>query len=215
MSLIGIINIIMQILAFIAGLFNPKTGLRYTSYVTDFDCGAVEWKSAPVVSGGEFSGTAQVACTFEGHGGGGVLALREHLMQQLPSDSEFRGNAKVGFMADMPSVIYAMELPMGEGVTAHGNTTIATNGFTGLVDVFESKSFSGGGNAAYLKSVVSKYEVSLIESGVYELKTSQELRVRKPALMSASQFKTSLKDQAEETLMDRAVNAVQEMASHL
>ncbi|MBY0370157.1 hypothetical protein K2X33_05685 [bacterium] len=216
MSLIGIINIIMQILAFIAGLFNPKTGVRYTAFVTDFDCGAVEWQAPPVVSGGEFSGTAQVRCRFEGQGGGGIQALRKHLVQQLRDDAQLRSEPKIENYGEMPSLAYEVSVDMGEGAVAHGKTHIATDGFTVLKDVFESQSFSGSSNAAYLKNVVAEYQVeSTEESGVFELRASQQIRVRKPGLMSSSAFKSSLMEQAEEALMNRATGAVQEMASHL
>ena len=86
MGIIEIINIIMQIIAFIAGLFAPKHGVRAVALNADFDCAPVTWSAPPAVVNGEFQGTAEVVCRFEGNGSGSIAALRTHMLEQLPKD---------------------------------------------------------------------------------------------------------------------------------
>jgi hypothetical protein len=211
-----IIQIIMQILAFIAGLFNPTAkSAREVAYVTDFDCGQVEWVVPPSVSGGSFNGTASVRCLFEGKGGGGVSALRAQLVSQLPKDAEMKGGA-MGSLAGMPAVSYVTSLKLGEGVVANGITQIATDGRYELRDVFKSSSIDATGNGRYLKSVYAEMYVTQRDAfGTYEIEVTQAIEVKKPALVSSSDFKSKLQEQAEASLVDRAVSAVQEMAGHL
>jgi hypothetical protein len=211
-----IIQIIMQILAFIAGLFNPtKMSVREVAYVTDFDCGQVEWVVPPAVKDGAFKGTASVHCLFEGKNGGGVSALRSHLVSQLPQDGGMRAGSK-GILGGLPSMSYPTSLKMGEGVVAHGVTQIATNGSSILRDVFESKSIEASGNGRYLKSVYAEMIVTQRDSwGTYDIELIEAIEVKKPAFVPSSEFVSKLEEQASESLLERAVSAVQEMAAHL
>ena len=215
MGFAEIIQIIMQILAFIAGLFNPKTmQVRYVAFVTDFDCTPAVWSEPAKISGGVFTGKVETVCTFEGKGGGGVAALRAHLIEQLPQDAgTFEGT--VENYQGIPSMAFKTSVELGEGVTAHGTTHIATNGFTVLRDVFESSSIAATGNGKYVKSMTSEMAVAKGLGDGYSLRVSQSLKVQKPFFASSSEFQSSLMEQAEESLMDRAVGAVQEMAGHL
>ncbi len=211
-----IIQIIMQILAFIAGLFNPsQMSVREVAYITDFDCGQVEWVVPPAVKDGAFKGTASVRCLFEGKGGGGVSALRSHLVTQLPQDSGMRGG-EMGSLGGLPAVSYPTSLQMGEGAVARGVTQIATDGSAVLRDVFQSSAIEASGNGRYLKSVYAEMQVTKRDNwGTYDLEVIQSIEVKKPFFVSTSEFVSKLKEQAAESLLERAVGAVQEMAAHL
>ncbi len=216
MSFVTIIQIIMQILAFIAGLFNPThASIRQVAQITDYDCSAIRWVAPPVVEGGSFNGKAQIVCYFEGKGGGGIAALRNHLVAQLPRDSRME-NGVEGSYKGLPSMAYSTALEMGEGAVARGTTHIASDGINVLRDVFQSSSVEASGNGRYLKGVFGELQVMRVDgdSG-YELKMSQSFQVKKPMLVPASEFETKLKAQSEEALRERAASAVQEMASHL
>ena len=215
MVIVQIIQMIMQILAFIAGLFNPnKMSIREVAYVTDFDCGQVEWVQAPAMQDGSFVGKASVHCLFEGKGHGGIAALRAHLVSQLPKDGGMSGGSVQSY-GGTPGIAYATSLKMGEGAIAHGTTHISSGGSV-LRDVFESSSIEASGNGRYLKSVYAEMNVADVDGlGTYDLEVVQAISVKKPGMMSASDFVSKLKEQAEESLIDRAVSAVQESASKL
>ncbi len=215
MSFMEIIQIIMQIIAFISGLFGPKTGLRTVAYITEVDCYQAGWSVPAAVVGGEFTGTAEVRCRFDGKGGKGIKGLRSHLVSQLPHD----GGALEAYVENyqgLPSLGFRTTLEMGASATAHGTTHIASNNATTLRNVFESHTIEATGVAEYLKSVYGEMEVTATEEdGVWELRASQAIRVQKPAGISNGFFKSRLKADSEGSLMDRAVSAAQEMASHL
>lgn len=214
MGIIEIIKIIMAILAFISGLFQPKMGVRYVSHVTDYDCGSIRWTVPPSVSNGEFSGTAQITCEYEGVGGGGLMGLRSHFARQISQDGG--GTAKIENYQGLPSLAFNTALDMGEGGHAYGTTHLASNGTDILKNVFVSSSIQATGAGSYLRGMYGAMEVRTTgESGVYRLTITEAFQVKKPDLMSTSRFKASLKDQAEESLLDRATSAVQETALHL
>lgn len=217
MPILEIIRMLMSILAFIAGLFSPKQmSARQVVYTSAFDCNAVRWTQPAQVSGGVFTGTVEVQCEFEGRTGAGILGLRSHLIDQLPKDADMQA-AKSEMFRGMPSMAYPTALEMAEGVKARGTTHIATNGFNVVRNVFESAQVDANGAGKYLRGVVSEMEVkkSATEKDVYTLKLTQSMEVKKPALISASEFQSSLKKQAEESLVERAGSAVQESAAHL
>lgn len=213
MGLMEIIAIIISILQFVAGLFGPKK-MDTMAYLADYDCARVEWVGAPAVVGGEFVGTAEVRCHFEGSNAGGIPALRMHMVEQLPKDGDIQGEAKVATYQGLPSLSFRTHLDMGQA-TAYGTTNIASDGAWVLRSIFESESFQATGNGKYVKHVFAETHVAALGGQEYELRMVHTLRVKKPAGISSNSFKNSLMDQAGESLADRAVSAVHEMASHL
>ncbi len=214
MSFVEIIKILMSVLSLIIGLFNPKTGMRQVASITNADCAQVEWTVPPGVSGGVFSGTASVVCHFEGKGGGGIPALRAHMIQTIPASAQ-TGQMLVTSHQGLPSFSWDTQLEMGNNALVKGTTFIGANGSNFLRNVFESSSVQGSGSAQYLKNLYSAVEVTRLQDGSYMLRASQAMGVKKPLLMSSSKFISTLRGQAEEALLERAVNSVQEMASHL
>ena len=212
MGFMEIISIIMSILQLIAGLFAPKT----TSYVrlADYDCDRVEWVGAPAVVGGEFVGTAEVRCSFEGVAGGSIAVLRSHMAEQLPKDGNIQGETRVATYQGLPSLSFRTHLDMGQA-TAYGVTNIASDGARTLRNIFESDSIVADGVGKYLKHVYAETHVAGNGTEEYDLKMVQTIRVQKPAGISSAKFKSRLMDEAEGALADRAAAAVQEMASWL
>jgi hypothetical protein len=215
MDFISIINIIMQILAFIAGLFAPKTGIRSVAEITRPNCSAVEWAVPASVSGGVFSGTVEVRCRFNSDASGGFQALRAHLVTRLPQDGQ-GGEAFVSSHQGVPSLSWRSRLELADGSQVLGTAYVGSNGTSFLRSVFESSSVRGSGSAQYLQSIYSVMEVKALEAlGEFELKEIQSISVKKPFFVSSAQFKTRLKEQAEKAILERAESAVQEVASHL
>lgn len=214
MSLVQIIQMIMSVLAFIVGLFTPKMGVRQVAFITEADCAKVEWTVPPSVSNGMYTGTASVVCGFDGQAGGGIKALRSHMIRTIPASAQ-TGQTMVTTYQGLPTFSWLTQLEMGEGSTVQGTTYIAWNGINYLRNIFESSSVQGTGNAQYLKNVYASMEVTQLEDGSYQLKASQAMSVKKPLLISTSKFLSTLRSQAEEALLERAVSSVQEMASHL
>src|SRR4051812_16464050 len=113
MAIAEIIKMLMTILAFIAGLFNPKyASVRDVAYLTDFDCNAAQWTVPAAIRNGEFSGTVESVCTFEGKGGGGISGLREFLGAQLPMDALINGNYQTENLRGLPGISYDTEIQM-------------------------------------------------------------------------------------------------------
>jgi hypothetical protein len=214
MGFAEIISLIMQILAFIAGLFAPKVGVRAVSYRTQPDCAAVEWAVPPTVSSGVFSGTVSVRCRFDAAAGGGISALRKHLVRQVPIDGQ-AGEAYVSNYQGLPALSWRSRVEMQDGAEVLGTTFIGSNGSSFLRSVFESSSVRGSGSAQYLQTVSATLEVQQIDGMEYELTASQAMSVKKPFFFSSARFRNQVVDQAEKSILERAESAVQEMASHL
>ncbi len=213
MGLTGIIAIIISILQFVAGLFGPKK-MDTMAFIADYDCARVEWVGAPAVVDGEFMGTAEVRCHFEGSNAGGIAALRAHMVEQLPKDGDIQGAARVASYQGLPSLGFRTHLVMGDA-TAYGMTHIASDGDWLLRNVFESHSIEASGNGKYVKQISAETQIAALGGREYELTMVHSLRVQKPFGATASSFKKSLMEQAAESLAERAVSAVHEMASHL
>lgn len=213
MSIISIIGIIITILKFIMGLFNP-TPAAYMVAMADYDCGKVEWVGSPAVTNGVFVGTAQVHCEFEGTGAGNIRTLKAYMVTKLPKDGDIQGEAKVAEYQGLPSLAFRTHLSMSNA-TVFGMTNIASDNVYTLRNIFESDSIQATDTGKYLKSMFAETHVSAYGGGEYGLRIIQTIQVQKPSGISSSYFQSSLMDQAEESLMDRAVDAVHEMASHL
>jgi hypothetical protein len=215
MPLLQIIQNIISALALIVGLFFPKspTNVRQVASVTNVDCVPVEWTVPPTVSGGTFIGTASVVCRFDAKAGGGIAALRSHLIRTIPGTTKM-GQTMVSTYQGLPAFSWRTQLETANGTVVHGTTVIGSNGSSFLRNVFESDSVEGA-NAQYLKSLYAAVEVTQIEGSQYEIRVSQSIGVKKPFLMTANQFLSNLKSQSEEALLERAVSSAQEMATHL
>lgn len=214
MSFAAIIQMIITILTFLAGLFEPKAGVRQTVSARDFTCDRPVWVGSPAVKDGVFAGTAEVKCEFLGQKGGGIAELQDHMVRQLPLDGQAQGTVQVATYEGQPSVAWKTKVALGSEATAHGRTVISSDGFSFLRNIFDSESIDATGNGQYVKGVHAEINVRMTEES-YEMRVVQEYRVKKPGLISSASFKSKLMQQAEEAIERRAVDAVAEFSQHL
>jgi hypothetical protein len=217
MAWMEIINAIMQIIAFIMGIFNPPTPTEMIR--TQYSCGLAKWTQAPKMVSGELVGTVSQTCRVEGRSGGGLAELKQHLMyevergakkvyagpMQTVSDGENATQYTVSFQSDNEN----------PDVETHGNSTLTAS--TGrLRHSFKQTAVYSSTDSKYVTDVQADMEVTATSHPHwYNVTTSESIRIKKPRFVTNNYFQSKIVSEIEKAMPQKVIQAINEMASHL
>jgi hypothetical protein len=217
MAWMEILKVIMQIIAFIMGIFNPPapTGAIRTQY----SCGVARWTQAPKMVSGELVGTVQQTCRVEGRSGGGLAELKQHLMYQVERDAKavYAGPVHTvsnGESATQYSVSFQSDVDNAD-VETHGNSTLTASA-NRLRHTFKQTAVYSSTDSKYVTAVQADMEVTpTSQPHWYNVTTSESIRIKKPWFISSSYFQSKIVTEIEKAMPQKVIEAVNEMGSHL
>lgn len=231
MSWVVIIQIIISVLSMILEFLNgggfpkPKTLVAdapSTYHLVDYDwnCGSPFWSEKAEVVEGEFRGTVSLDCEVQGVKGGGIRALRAHLVDQVYQTAHtVNGAAVVKTVAEMPATSQAVTMALEteeETYQLDGESTIATNGQTRLRHLFQTKSIPNQGSLKYLRSMANEVAVETsTREGWYRVRFSNTSRIAKPWYVGTSTFKNLVVEKNEEKINARKQRLLNDLAANL
>lgn len=212
MGFMEIIALIMQIITFIMGILNPNP--NPTAIRTQYSCANVKWVQAAKVVNGELVGTVQQSCKFEGRSGGGLVQLKQHLMDQVENDSaQYAGPVQT--TANGSSTVQYTVAFQGDDVETRGNTTLVTSAGK-LKHSFTQTAVYTKSDAQYVSGVQADMEVTpASQAHWYNVTTTQAIKVKKPWFISASYFQSKIVSEIEKQMPNKVIDAINDMSSHL
>lgn len=218
------ILLIIKVVTWLLGVINSFPSVVSTDIVplatSQWHCEDTYWAESPMVIGGVFHGKLRMDCEMEGIDGGGLIELRRHMVEKIPSLTEkVHGSPTVENFEGLPALAFDITLKAQnemEESLFRGTTHIATNGFTKLRNVFVATHIPTSGNSKYLRDLQTEISVSPMERpGWYKLSVISQPTVFKPSFMSAYRFKRILVKGAEDGMVERVENLVTNYANHL
>jgi hypothetical protein len=207
MTWTAIIAIIIQILNFIFGIFNPGPTPRQAQYT----CGSLKWTQAPKMVDGHLVGRAEQNCKVEGRSGGGLQQLKAHLAQRVMQNA-YQVAYKQG------EAVYSVKLDSqtdGQPLQVSGQASLSGNAAV-VRHSFEQSAVYTSSDAKYVVGVQAAMEVTpSSKSHWYNVSTSEAVKIKKPAFMSNSYFQSKIVSEMEAAMADHVVDAMSDLASHL
>lgn len=230
MDFMAIIQLVMTILTIImeflgGGHFDrvlvPDQQVAYHLASYQWSCSKPAWAEAGAVSNGVFSGTLEMKCEVEGTNGGGLISLRNHMLDQLNrTSSQIHQGPIVKNFEGLPSHAYDHSMVI-EGSDRNeyemrGETNLATNGFTVLRNVYRATEIPQNGDLHYLKGMEDAIEVaSANQAGHWQVTLRSKSQVAKPWYVSSDTFKQAVQQKLEEKMENRRERIMNDLASQL
>lgn len=224
MEIIIIIVIIVVIVMLMGGLspmmVDPVAEDLVPLAHHQWQCEEVYWSAPPQLKDGRLGGTLNIDCEVEAINGGGLLALRRHMVDRIPVHAhQVHGAPKVENFQGLPSMAYDITLQLdaeGETVPVRGVTHIATNGFTQLRNVFVATTLPTSGKARYLKDMRSEVAVQKMDRpGWYRVNLSNTSQLARPWFAPAKTFARVFKDKSEQAFAEKTERILTSLANRL
>jgi len=231
MEWMAILKIVMAVIAMIMemlgggrfdGALTPDQQVVYHLASYQWNCGSAAWSQPGSIQNGAFTGTVEIKCNVEGTNGGGILTLRQHMLDQLTrSSSQVHEGPIVKNFEGLPSHAYDHSVVLADGdryeYEMRGETNIATNGSTELRNVFRATTIPPAGDLRYLKGLEDAVEVtaSASQPGWYEIKLVTKSTVAKPWYVSNETFLKAVEQALATKLENRRERILNDLASQL
>lgn len=220
--IIAIITVIMELIG--GGQFDralvPDQQVAYHLASYQWSCGSSQWAVPGNVQNGVYSGTVLSKCEIEGTNGGGIVALRNHLVEQISRNSShiFEGPVVKNYNG-LPSHAYDHSVVVAtneQEFEMRGETNIATNGFTELKSVFRATSIPTNNSLHYLKGMEDEISVSASNrAGWYTITLKTTTSVAKPWFLSGETFTKAMNEKLVEKMENRRERVMNDLASKL